>query len=77
MPIESKDVNRFVREKVPNPMEVQHILSLSKEEIIAELIFSKGGYVYRAFLLERLLEILDEPQGIIDPELYQKAITIQ
>ncbi|WP_018131376.1 hypothetical protein [Effusibacillus pohliae] len=61
-------VARLIRNTRLSENDAEHLLSLSINDIIQYLIGVKGGFVYRAYLLERLLELVDGPRGIAVPE---------
>lgn len=54
-----EDFIERLRETMPKADEKKHIDSLSPSEMINELIYAKGGFVYRAYLIKKLLGIPD------------------
>ncbi|MFC4768497.1 hypothetical protein [Effusibacillus consociatus] len=67
-------VSNLIRNNRLSHQEIQQILALSTNEIISTLIGLKGGFVYRAYLLERLMELTGGPRGLAVPEsIYEGA----
>jgi hypothetical protein len=68
-------IARLIRETQPCSDQLEQILSLSEDQIIKTLIGLKGGFVYRAYLIERLMELTGGPRGIAVPEsIYRETI---
>lgn len=68
-------IANLIQKKSLNSSDLGYILTMDKEEIIQNLIGVKGGFVFRAYMLERLLELLNGPKGIAVPQhIYTSAI---
>lgn len=68
-------IANLIQKKCLDTSDLGYILSMEKEEIIQNLIGVKGGFVFRAYLVERLIELLNGPMGLAVPEdIYKKSI---
>ncbi|BCJ87454.1 hypothetical protein [Effusibacillus dendaii] len=73
--IERDVIAHLIRTQNMADLNLPHILSLSPNQLIENLIGLKGGFVYRAYMLERLMELTDGPCGLAVPiDLYQSAV---
>lgn len=61
-------IKRLIRDYRLNESDVKQILEMTTTEIIHKLIGLTGGFIYRAYLLERLMELVGGPRGIAVPE---------
>lgn len=54
---------------------MESIMQMTTAEIMQHLIGLKGGFVFRAYLLERLMELTGGPRGVAVPkDIYSRAL---
>lgn len=57
------------------PQSMEWIMQMTTGEIMQHLIGLKGGFVFRAYLLERLMELTGGPRGIAVPkDVYARGL---
>jgi hypothetical protein len=68
-------ISRLIETQQLEPLVLDSILQMTPAEMIHHLIGLKGGFVFRAYLLERLMELSHGPRGIAVPEeVYTRAL---
>lgn len=68
-------ISHLIETQQLDPLVLDSILQMTTAEIVHQLIGLKGGFVFRAYLLERLMELSDGPRGIAVPEdVYATAL---
>lgn len=72
--VEKDVIARLIKENRLSTLDLEQLLALSVDDIIQNLVGLKGGFVYRAYLVERLMELTDGPRGIAVPDnVYNEA----
>lgn len=68
-------ISRLIQTQQLDTQAIESILQMTPTDIIHHLIGLKGGFVFRAYLLERLMELTNGPRGIAVPkDVYAKAM---
>lgn len=71
---DKKVIEYLIQTQSLTQTEINSIFRMSKEDIIYHLIGLKGGFLFRAYLLERLMELIGGPRDIAVPsDIYKKV----